>query len=118
MLHAQWDNSVWILGSYKPNVICVVCSSLTIGHMEDRPMRSDKANFFPSSGRINTAVWMHHMNADFAYEGKLDGNCTIMLRAIVNKSWRQHPTKQQLYRHLPPILKTIQIRRTRYAGHC
>ena len=26
-----------------------------------------------------------------------------MQRAILNKSWRQHPTKQQLYAHLPPI---------------
>ena len=41
-----------------------------------------------------------------------------MLRAILNKSRRQHPTKQQLYCHLPPIRKTIKIRRTRYAGHC
>ena len=36
----------------------------------------------------------------------------------MNKSWRQHPTKHQLYGHLPPITKTIQVRRTRYAGHC
>ena len=41
-----------------------------------------------------------------------------MLRAILNKSWRQHPTKQQLYGHLLPITKTIQVRRTRHAGHC
>ena len=41
-----------------------------------------------------------------------------MLRAILNKSWRQHPTKRQLYGHLPPIRKTIQVRRTRQAGHC
>ena len=51
-------------------------------------------------------------------EKKLDGNYTIMLRAILNKSWRQHPTKQHLYGHLPPITKTIQVRRTRHAGHC
>ena len=49
---------------------------------------------------------------------KLDGNYTSMLRAILNKSWRQHPTKQQLYGHQPPITKTIKIRRTRHAGHC
>ena len=30
---------------------------------------------------------------------------TRMLRAILNKFWRQHPIKQQLYDHLPPILK-------------
>ena len=51
-------------------------------------------------------------------EKKLDGNYTRMLRAIVNKSWRQHSTKHQLYGHLPPITKTIQVRRTRHAGHC
>ena len=51
-------------------------------------------------------------------EKKLDGNYTRMLRAILNKSWRQHPTRHQLYGHLPPITKTIHARRTRHAGHC
>ena len=51
-------------------------------------------------------------------EKKLDGNYTRMLRAILNKSWRQNPLKQQLYGHLPPITKTIQVWRTRHAGHC
>ena len=41
-----------------------------------------------------------------------------MLRAILNKSWQQHPTRHQLFGHLPPITKTIQTRRTRHAGHC
>ena len=51
-------------------------------------------------------------------EKKLDGNYTRMLRAILNKSWRQHPTRHQLYGYLPPFTKTIQVRRTRHAGHC
>ena len=51
-------------------------------------------------------------------EKKLDGNYTRMLRAILNKSWKQHPSKQQLNGHLPPITKTIKISRTRHAGHC
>ena len=38
-------------------------------------------------------------------EKKLDGNYTRM-------SWRQHPTRHQVYCHLPLI------RRTRHAGHC
>ena len=50
-------------------------------------------------------------------EKKLDGNYTRMLRAILNKSWRQHPTKQQLCGHRPPITKTIKVRRARHAGH-
>ena len=41
-----------------------------------------------------------------------------MLRAILNKSWGQNPTKQQLYGHLPPITKTIYVRRNRHAEHC
>ena len=41
-----------------------------------------------------------------------------MLRAILNKSWRQHPVRHQLYGYLPPIMKTIQARWTRHAGHC
>ena len=51
-------------------------------------------------------------------EKKLYSNYTRMLRAILNKSWRQHPTRHQLYGHLPSIMKTIQVRRTRHAGHC
>ena len=51
-------------------------------------------------------------------EVKLDSNYTRMLWAILNKSWRQHPTKQQLYSHLLPITKTIQVRRTRHEGYC
>ena len=51
-------------------------------------------------------------------EKKLDGNYSRMLRAILNKFWRQHYTKLQPYNHLPLIKKTIQVRRTRRAGHC
>ena len=51
-------------------------------------------------------------------EKKLDGNYTRMLRAILNKSWWQHPTKHHLNGHRPSITKTIQIRRIRHAGHC
>ena len=51
-------------------------------------------------------------------EKKLDGNYTGMLQAILNKFWRQHPAKQQLYGHLPPNTKTIKVRQTRHVGHC
>ena len=51
-------------------------------------------------------------------EKKLDSNYSRMLRAILNKSGRQRPTKQQLYGHLSHIMKTIQVRRTSHVGHC
>ena len=51
-------------------------------------------------------------------EKNLNWNYTRMLCAVLNKSWKQHPTKQQLYRHLPPISKIIQVRLIWYVGHC
>ena len=44
----------------------------------------------------------------------LDWWSIFLLRMLLLK----HPTKQQLYGHLPPITKTIQVRRTRHVGHC
>ena len=35
--------------------------------------------------------------------------------SLLKKSWSQHPTKQKLCSDLPPILKTIQVKRTE---HC
>ena len=55
---------------------------------------------------------------DETLEKKLDGNYTRMLPAILNKSCRQHPQNHQLYDHLSPITKSIQVRRTKHAGHC
>ena len=52
------------------------------------------------------------------WKKKLEDNYTRMLRAILNTSWRQYPTKQQLYGHLPPITKSIKVRRTRHTERC
>ena len=41
----------------------------------------------------------------------------LMLRVILNKSWKEHPTRQQSYDHLPLITKNIQVTRTTPAGH-
>ena len=51
-------------------------------------------------------------------EKKLDGTYTRILNDVLNKSRKQHPTKQQLYGHLPPISQTIQVKRARHACHC
>ena len=51
-------------------------------------------------------------------EERLDGNYTRMAWAVLNKSWRQHPTKQLLYSNLPPITEIIKVRRTRHTWHC
>ena len=53
---------------------------------------------------------MHNMDMlTKRIEKKLDSNYTRMLREILNKSWRQYPTKQQLYGHLSLITKIIKL---------
>ena len=77
-----------------------------------------KCNFFQTAVVLillyGCTTWM----LTKCIEKKLDRNSTRMLQVILNKSWKQHPTKQQLYGHLPPISKTIEIRWTRNVGHC
>ena len=50
-------------------------------------------------------------------EKKLDGSYTRTLCTILNKFWKQHHTKQQLYGHLTFISQTIQVRWIRLAWH-
>ena len=49
---------------------------------------------------------------------KQDRKCIRMLQSILNKSWKQHSTKQRWYCHQQPLPKTIQIRQTKHVGHC
>ena len=77
-----------------------------------------KRSFFQAAVVSILLYWCTTWTLTKRLERKLDGNYTRMLRAVLNKSWRQHPTRLQLYGHLPPITKTIQVRRTRHAGHC
>ena len=51
-------------------------------------------------------------------EKKIDGTYTRLLRAITNKSWRDHLTNEQLYGNIPKISKSIRMQRLRFAGHC
>ena len=51
-------------------------------------------------------------------EARLDGCYTRMLRAALNISWEDHPTKRFLYGPLPPVTTKIRERRMRFAGHC
>ena len=77
-----------------------------------------KRSFFPAAVMSILLYGCTTWTQTKRMEKKLDGNYTRMLRVILSKSWRQHPTKQQLYGHLPPISNTIKIRRIRHAEHC
>ena len=41
-----------------------------------------------------------------------------MLRAALNKSWRDHLTNKELYANIPRISSTLKQQRLRFAGHC
>ena len=60
-------------------------------------------------------AWIEHQFLRGIRDSRKAGSLWGMVRGVggVRKSWRQHPTKQQLYGHPP-----IQVRRTRHAGHC
>ena len=48
----------------------------------------------------------------------LIGNDSRTLHGVLNKSSKQHPTKQQLYSYQTPISQTLQVRRATYAAYC
>ena len=50
--------------------------------------------------------------------GTSDGNFRRMLHAVLNKSWKKHPIKQQLHSHLPLISKNILLRWISHVGNC
>ena len=49
---------------------------------------------------------------------QLHKNAACNLEQVLAATPHKTPTRHQLYGHLPPITKTIQVRRTRHAGHC
>ena len=61
-----------------------------------------KQEFFQVETMSVLLVWLHHLNFKENLKKKLNGNYTNMLHAVLNKSWKQHPKKQQLYGYLPP----------------
>ena len=103
-----------ICSSLSPSYLCDKLSIIWKSDLTDKMKRSFFQAVVVSILLYGCTTW----TLTKRLEKKLDGNYTRMLRAILNKSWRQHPTRHQLYGHLPPITKTIQVRRTRHAGHC
>ena len=119
----QW-NSPLVHTGMPQGTINSSCSSVGywVSYLRDRLLLANAINYSRLLQLIALCNLTNPTVGDFIkYTGSsnmLDGNYTRMLRAILNKSWRQHPTRHQLYGHLPPITKTIQVRRTRHTGHC
>ena len=91
------------------------CYWEVIDHMEIWSIWWNKMEFLL---HVHTTVWVHLMATNKTHRKKLDVNYTRILQAVLNKSWKQHTPKQQLYSHLSPISQTIQVRWTRHVRHC
>ena len=80
--------------------------------MDVRPDRRNETQFLPSSGRVDTAVWMHYLDAN-----KRDGE---EARRQLHKNVASNIEQVLVATHKTPtpITKTIQVRRTRHTGHC
>ena len=74
---------------------------------KSRPDRWNKTQFFPSNGPI---LLYGCTTLTKQLEKKLDGNYTRMLRPILNRSSRQHPTSTNYTATCLPLRKTIQVR--------
>ena len=74
--------------------------------------------FLPGSGHIDTAIWLHYMDANKTAgeeaRWQLHKNATCNLEQVLAATPHKTPT----VRPPAPIMKTIQLRWTRYAGHC
>ena len=65
-----------------------------------------KRSFFQAA---IVSILLHGCTTTKRLEKKLDSKYTRMLRAILNRSWRQHSTKQQLYSHNYPSQKLSKL---------
>ena len=66
----------------------------------------NNTGFLPSCICVGTTVWMYHLDSNEIHGEKAKWNFTRILRAVLNKSWKQHST-EQLYGHLPLIWETL-----------
>ena len=84
--------------------------------MLDRPDRWNKTQFFPNSCCVDTAIWIDNMDANKTYGEKAWRQ--LHKNAASNIEQVQEATPHKTAAIRPPISKTIQVRRTRLAGHC
>ena len=95
-----------IISCYSPTNVSEETELVTFYNELSSLVRSiPKHNMLVIGGDINAQI------------GK-NGNNKYSLHNTSNKNGQHHPTRHKLYGHLPPITKTIQVRRTRHAGHC
>ena len=82
------------------------CCWQVIDHIENDLSDKIKWEIF---SHVSTTIYLHHLDSNETSGEKLDGNKTWMLQGVLNKSWQQCSTEQQLHSHSPPISQAIQV---------
>ena len=72
-------------------------------------------DFLEKSSTISNAFYCSHLWQYFTLFIKRP---SYVCECVCGSPGGNNPTRHQIYGHLPPITKTIQVRRTRRAGHC
>ena len=69
-----------------------------IGHIEIRPDRKNETQFLPSSSHVDTAVWMHHLDANKTAgeeaRRQLHKNVTNNIKQVLAATPHKTPTIQ------------------------
>ena len=69
--------------------------------MEDRPDRWNKTQFLPSSGRIDTAIWMYYLDANKTAGEKarrqLHKNAASNIEQVLEATHHKAPTYMATY---------------------
>ena len=52
------------------------------------------------------------------FEDRINGCYTQLLRRVLNISWRDHKTNEEVYGEIPPLANSVRKRRLQFAGHC
>ena len=73
-------------------------------------------HIFSSSGVINSAVWMYHMDANYVYGEKACGQLHKNAASNIEQVVEATPHKAAAVRLPTTYHETIQIRRIRHAG--
>ena len=53
-----------------------------------------------------------------AFEERINGCYTQLLRRLLDISWRDHQTNTKVYGDIPPLSISLRKRRLQFAGHC
>ena len=77
--------------------------------MEVRPDRWNETHFLPSRGRIDTAIWMHYLDANKMAGEKAKRQLHKNAASNTEQILEATPHKHQLYDHLPPSRKLSKL---------